>query len=56
MVSDAVWDSRDKQQQILQMAIVEHLYQQGMLSIAEELCQVLPGWGRGWGLPVLLSA
>lgn len=41
MVSDAVWDSREKQQQILQMAIVEHLYQQGMLSVAEELCQVM---------------
>lgn len=40
VVSDAVWDSREKQQQILQMAIVEHLYQQGMLSVAEELCQV----------------
>lgn len=39
VVSDAVWDSREKQQQILQMAIVEHLYQQGMLSVAEELCQ-----------------
>ena len=41
VVSDAVWDSREKQQQILQMAIVEHLYQQGMLSVAEELCQVM---------------
>lgn len=40
VVSDAVWDSREQQQQILQMAIVEHLYQQGMLSVAEELCQV----------------
>ncbi|XP_051699644.2 E3 ubiquitin-protein transferase RMND5B isoform X1 [Oryctolagus cuniculus] len=39
VVSDAVWDSREQQQQILQMAIVEHLYQQGMLSVAEELCQ-----------------
>ncbi|XP_012510128.1 PREDICTED: protein RMD5 homolog B isoform X3 [Propithecus coquereli] len=39
VVSDAVWDSREKQQQILQMAIVEHLYQQGMLGVAEELCQ-----------------
>lgn len=44
MVSDSVWESREKQQQqqILQMAIVEHLYQQGMLSVAEELSQV-PG-------------
>lgn len=42
VVSDAVWDSREKQQQqILPMAIVEHLYQQGMLSVAEELCQVM---------------
>ncbi|XP_010360166.1 E3 ubiquitin-protein transferase RMND5B isoform X1 [Rhinopithecus roxellana] len=39
VVSDAVWDAREQQQQILQMAIVEHLYQQGMLSVAEELCQ-----------------
>uniref|UniRef100_A0AC11DGP7 Required for meiotic nuclear division 5 homolog B n=1 Tax=Ovis aries TaxID=9940 RepID=A0AC11DGP7_SHEEP len=39
VVSDAVWDSREKQQQTLQMAILEHLYQQGMLSVAEELCQ-----------------
>ncbi|OWK12190.1 hypothetical protein Celaphus_00003492 [Cervus elaphus hippelaphus] len=41
VVSDAVWDSREKQQQTLQMAILEHLYQQGMLSVAEELCQRL---------------
>lgn len=40
VVSDSVWDSREKQQQSLQTAIVEHLYQQGMLSVAEELCQV----------------
>ncbi|XP_036096060.1 E3 ubiquitin-protein transferase RMND5B isoform X4 [Molossus molossus] len=39
VVSDAVWDSWEKQQHILQMAIVEHLYQRGMLSVAEELCQ-----------------
>ncbi|XP_024433611.2 E3 ubiquitin-protein transferase RMND5B isoform X2 [Desmodus rotundus] len=39
VVSDAVWDSQEKQQQTLQLAIVEHLYQQGMLSVAEELCQ-----------------
>ena len=54
VVSDAVWDSREKQQQILQMAIVEHLYQQGMLSVAEELCQVTAWPGRCWHLPVLL--
>lgn len=40
VVSDAMWDSREQQHQILQTAIVEHLYQQGMLSVAEELCQV----------------
>ena len=56
MVSDAVWDSREKQQQTLQMAILEHLYQQGMLSVAEELCQVTGSPGRCWHLPVLLSA
>lgn len=48
MVSDAVWDSREKQQQTLQMAILEHLYQQGMLSVAEELCQVTGSPGRCW--------
>lgn len=46
VVSDAVWDSREKQQQILQTAIVEHLYQQGMLSVAEELCQVMASQQR----------
>lgn len=56
VVSDAVWDSREKQQQTLQMAILEHLYQQGMLSVAEELCQVTGSPGRCWDLPVLLSA
>uniref|UniRef100_A0AAA9S9J3 Required for meiotic nuclear division 5 homolog B n=1 Tax=Bos taurus TaxID=9913 RepID=A0AAA9S9J3_BOVIN len=48
VVSDAVWDSREKQQQTLQMAILEHLYQQGMLSVAEELSHsaglFLPRW------------
>nr|XP_019566584.1 PREDICTED: protein RMD5 homolog B isoform X4 [Rhinolophus sinicus] len=39
VVSNAVWDSREKQQQTLQTAIVEHLYQRGMLGVAEELCQ-----------------
>ncbi|KAF6281284.1 required for meiotic nuclear division 5-like protein B [Rhinolophus ferrumequinum] len=39
VVSDAVWDAREKQQQTLRTAIVEHLYQQGMLGVAEELCQ-----------------
>lgn len=56
MVSDAVWDSQEKQQQTLQLAIVEHLYQQGMLSVAEELCQVRARQGGCWHLPALLSA
>ncbi|ELK03167.1 Protein RMD5 like protein B [Pteropus alecto] len=34
-----LWDSRAKQQQILQVAIVEHSYQQGVLGVADELCQ-----------------
>lgn len=34
-----VWESQEKQ--ILVLAIIEHLYQQGMLGVAEELCQVL---------------
>ncbi|XP_069507650.1 E3 ubiquitin-protein transferase RMND5B [Ambystoma mexicanum] len=38
VVSNSVWEAREKQQ-LLQMAIVEHLYQQGLLSVAEELCQ-----------------
>lgn len=56
VVSDAVWDSQEKQQQTLQLAIVEHLYQQGMLSVAEELCQVRARRGGCWRLPALLSA
>uniref|UniRef100_A0A8C8SP41 Required for meiotic nuclear division 5 homolog B n=1 Tax=Pelusios castaneus TaxID=367368 RepID=A0A8C8SP41_9SAUR len=40
VVSDSAWESREQQQQeTLQLAIVEHLYQQGMLSVAEELSQ-----------------
>ncbi|XP_066132842.1 E3 ubiquitin-protein transferase RMND5B [Saccopteryx bilineata] len=39
-VSRAVWDSWEKQQQVLQAAIVEDLYRQGLLGVAEELCQV----------------
>ncbi|XP_074865825.1 E3 ubiquitin-protein transferase RMND5B isoform X2 [Carettochelys insculpta] len=41
VVSDSVWESREQQQQqpLLQLAIVEHLYQQGMLGVAEELSQ-----------------
>lgn len=54
VVSDAVWDSWEKQQQTLQMAIVEHLYQQGMLGVAEELCQVT-ACSEVRGPPVLLS-
>lgn len=56
VVSDAVWDSREKQQQTLQTAIVEHLYQRGMLGVAEELCQVTAPAGRCWDPPALLSA
>lgn len=37
------------QQQTLQMAILEHLYQQGMLSVAEELCQVTGSPGEVLG-------
>nr|KAF6448634.1 required for meiotic nuclear division 5-like protein B [Rousettus aegyptiacus] len=39
-----LWDSQAKQQQVLQVAIVEHLYQQGVLGVAEELCQVTARW------------
>lgn len=39
IVPAMVWESQEKQ--ILVLAIIEHLYQQGMLGVAEELCQVL---------------
>ncbi|GCC32122.1 E3 ubiquitin-protein transferase RMND5B [Chiloscyllium punctatum] len=35
---DGVWDSSEKQQSLSE-AVVEHLYQQGLLNVAEELCQ-----------------
>ncbi|XP_053575798.1 E3 ubiquitin-protein transferase RMND5B isoform X2 [Bombina bombina] len=38
VVSDGIWDSREKQQ-LLHSAILEHLYQQGLLTVAEELSQ-----------------
>lgn len=38
IVPAMVWESQEKQ--ILVLAIIEHLYQQGMLGVAEELCQV----------------
>ncbi|XP_028574361.2 E3 ubiquitin-protein transferase RMND5B isoform X2 [Podarcis muralis] len=37
IVPAMVWESQEKQ--ILVLAIIEHLYQQGMLGVAEELCQ-----------------
>ncbi|XP_007889531.1 E3 ubiquitin-protein transferase RMND5B isoform X1 [Callorhinchus milii] len=35
---EGVWDSLEKQQ-FLSEAVVEHLYRQGLLNVAEELCQ-----------------
>ncbi|XP_041049723.1 E3 ubiquitin-protein transferase RMND5B isoform X2 [Cetorhinus maximus] len=35
---EGVWDSHEKQQ-FLSEAVVEHLYRQGLLNVAEELCQ-----------------
>ncbi|XP_020645833.3 E3 ubiquitin-protein transferase RMND5B [Pogona vitticeps] len=37
IVPAMVWESQEKQ--ILVLAIIEHLYQQGLLGVAEELCQ-----------------
>ncbi|XP_015679445.1 E3 ubiquitin-protein transferase RMND5B isoform X2 [Protobothrops mucrosquamatus] len=37
IVPALVWETQEKQ--ILVLAIIEHLYQQGMLGVAEELCQ-----------------
>ena len=39
MVAETVWDSSERQK-YLSETIVEHLYRQGMLSVAEDLCQV----------------
>ena len=39
MVAETVWDTPERQK-YLSETIVEHLYRQGMLSVAEDLCQV----------------
>lgn len=39
VVAETVWDSSEKQRNLSE-TIVEHLYRQGMLSVAEDLCQV----------------
>ncbi|KAJ7316611.1 hypothetical protein JRQ81_002773 [Phrynocephalus forsythii] len=39
IVPAMVWESQEKQ--ILVLAIIEHFYQQGLLGVAEELCQVM---------------
>uniref|UniRef100_A0A4W5L7H6 Required for meiotic nuclear division 5 homolog B n=1 Tax=Hucho hucho TaxID=62062 RepID=A0A4W5L7H6_9TELE len=39
VVAETVWDSPERQK-YLSETIVEHLYRQGMLSVAEDLCQV----------------
>uniref|UniRef100_A0AAV2MJM0 RING-Gid-type domain-containing protein n=1 Tax=Knipowitschia caucasica TaxID=637954 RepID=A0AAV2MJM0_KNICA len=38
VVAETVWDTPDRQK-YLSETIVEHLYRQGMLSVAEDLCQ-----------------
>uniref|UniRef100_A0A4W4E6K4 Uncharacterized protein n=1 Tax=Electrophorus electricus TaxID=8005 RepID=A0A4W4E6K4_ELEEL len=38
VVAETVWDSPEKQRNLSE-TIVEHLYRQGMLSVAEDLCQ-----------------
>lgn len=40
VVAETVWDTPERQK-YLSETIVEHLYRQGMLSVAEDLCQVL---------------
>lgn len=39
VVAETVWDTPERQK-YLSETIVEHLYRQGMLSVAEDLCQV----------------
>lgn len=39
VVAENVWDTPERQK-YLSETIVEHLYRQGMLSVAEDLCQV----------------
>lgn len=44
MVAETVWDTPERQK-YLSETIVEHLYRQGMLSVAEDLCQVKLQYG-----------
>lgn len=39
VVAETVWETPERQK-YLSETIVEHLYRQGMLSVAEDLCQV----------------
>jgi len=39
VVAETVWDTPERQK-YLSETVVEHLYRQGMLSVAEDLCQV----------------
>lgn len=39
VVAETVWDTPERQKHLSE-TIVEHLYRQGMLSVAEDLCQV----------------
>lgn len=39
VVAENVWDTPERQK-YLSETVVEHLYRQGMLSVAEDLCQV----------------
>lgn len=39
VIAEHVWDTPERQK-YLSETIVEHLYRQGMLSVAEDLCQV----------------
>lgn len=40
VVAETVWDTPERQKHLSE-TIVEHLYRQGMLSVAEDLCQVM---------------
>lgn len=46
-MAETVWDTPERQK-YLSESIVEHLYRQGMLSVAEDLCQV-----KSWNLQLL---
>lgn len=39
VVAENVWDTPERQKHLSE-TVVEHLYRQGMLSVAEDLCQV----------------